>query len=575
VNNIKKAIIAFALIAVMILAVTIPVGLTSANTGDGTGTLSIYKGLGTKANYSSVTGGYSYESSLADKHSEYEHNLDALLDGKGNWFQYNDFDYESGETYTFDLVTGHNLKKVGEYTISYDPDSKEFTIVLYPNNLLVASGVKFSISNDYVLGAKNANDSKVKGNPANPIWTSSPGQQQFPSKDLKVNGNEYTFKAGWADVSKTIYVYMHLSLDGYEYTGSATSGDSFEFEIVNTATEKKYTMNVPMNGGDKLNLPAGTYTITELAEGWIPSFEVNGVAVIGTEITVEIKAGKVTNVKVVNEEDGIGEFAGSKFGMMLFMLDIEVLKTTKYDAMGSITTGGIRGAGDNNWFSWTQLPVAAIVNDGLVFVGDLINGDKLTKIGEFTVYADADGNLVIVLFSNDKKANINAATQIAFGNANKGKTNSDVSGSNSNNGSGLYYMAANSLGKVNNTIVISAADVAKVTDDKEFQYFFVHTGIGTQTTVNDVSVNYADVEFTVVVKDADGEIVDSFALKDGEFYMTDSLKAGMYTIEITGPNGWKLTYDGLVEVIGGEGSFVEVFAELALSFKVGPGNAAV
>jgi hypothetical protein len=31
----------------------------------------------------------------------------------------------------------------------------------------------------------------------------------------------------------------------------------------------------------------------------------------------------------------------------------------------------------------------------------------------------------------------------------------------------------------------------------------------------------------------------------------------------------------LVEVIGGEGSFVEVFAELALSFKVGPGNAAV
>jgi hydrogenase maturation factor len=382
------------------------------------------------------------------------------------------------------------------------------------------------------------------------------------------------------DVSETVYVYIHLTLGGYEYTGSASNGEEFTFEIENTVTGDVFTVDVPMNGGKKLTLPAGTYIISENAPGWIPIFEVNGVGIIGDTATVEIKAGKVTNVKVVNEEDETGDFNSVPSGSLTFTVDAEAWKNTAYNAMGSITTGGIRGAGgdkNNNWFNWTELPVAAILA-GDTFVGDLINGDKEVKVGEFTAYADADGNLVIVLFSNDGKVKINTDTQIAFGNKNAQKTNSDINGSNTNNGSGLYKISANSLGAVNNAIVIPAADIAKVTDDKATQYLFIHTGIGAQTTVHDISANYADVEFFVVVKDSDGIIVDflylmpdeCLALVSGESFTLGGLSPGIYTIEVTGPNGWKLTYDAVAEVFDKKDTPVDVLAELTLNFKVGP-----
>jgi len=266
-------------------------------TKNGDGSLIIGKEMGKKASYGSVTGGYASEAVPNAKgkydHSTYVHNLDTALKTKGNWFQFNDFNANNGVA-TFDLVTGDKLKKVGEYDIVSNGDGT-FTVTLRPNDALVASGAKISISNA-ITPAKNKNDfAKLKNVAQNPIWTSAPGQQQFA-----FSADSYTFSAPWVDLSKPIFVYIHLSLNGYEDTSGVGAGQTWTFEV--TGDDYYELVTVTTNGFKKLeNLAAGVYTIKELAPGWEASYSLNGAAFVTVnEFKVTVVDFKTQTVNVKN-----------------------------------------------------------------------------------------------------------------------------------------------------------------------------------------------------------------------------------------------------------------------------------
>jgi hypothetical protein len=269
---------------------------------DGDGTLIIGKQMGKKASYGSVTGGDTATAVPNAKgkydHASYVGNLDTSLGKKGNWFQYNTVaDITVGGT--FDLVTGDKLKKVGEYDIVLNADGS-FTITLRPNDALVASGAKFSISNEVVKKVKNKNDlAKHPLAAKNPIWTSAPGQQQFG-----FSGHSCTFNAAWVDVSKPVFVYIHLSLNGYEDTSVAGGEGSWDFLVTGPSFPNGTIVNVKTNGFQKLEkLKAGVYTIEELAPGWEASYSLNGgVFVTVNEFEVTVTDFNTQTVNVKNKE---------------------------------------------------------------------------------------------------------------------------------------------------------------------------------------------------------------------------------------------------------------------------------
>ncbi|MCL2476434.1 hypothetical protein [Candidatus Bathycorpusculum sp.] len=209
------------------------------------GSITLSYDVGTKVNIKdSITGGYSSENIVARE--KQAHNLDQKLGTKGNWFQFNEF--SNGIGGTFELINGNNLAKVGEYTIEYNPNTQEYTLTF--SDELIGSSAQLSISNTFILNAKNAND--IKKTPANvysipdpgnskktidyltPIWTSAPGQQQFSLG----NGHSFTFKAPWVDTNKPVYVYLHLG----GLTGYANTDKTPETIILNVYSDEACTI---------------------------------------------------------------------------------------------------------------------------------------------------------------------------------------------------------------------------------------------------------------------------------------------------------------------------------------------
>ena len=235
------------------------------------GELIITKNVGTYQNHKgSITGGYSTEGSLA--RDKQPHNLDVALGTSGNWFQYNQIQLSAAKnSWTFDLVQGDKLNKVGEYTISYNPATKKFTVTF--NDGMATSGVKLSISNAFEKNVKNKNSVKV----LNSIWTSAPGQQTF-----SFSGSKYEFGApAGLDVNKPMYVYLHLDgLSGYVFEGYKT-GD-LEY-LVTGPNDYKETVFVKLGLGSN-----GLTGTSEKLEGLAP----------GEYIVKEVNSGKTLKQEV-------------------------------------------------------------------------------------------------------------------------------------------------------------------------------------------------------------------------------------------------------------------------------------
>jgi len=559
-----------------------------------TGILIVGKDMGKKVSYGSVTGGYDEEAVPDAKgkydHSKYIHNLDTKLGKKGNWFQYNEF---TGTSATFDLVTGNNLKKVGEYDISYA--NGLWTVTIRGNDALVPSGSKISISNIFAPNIKNANDlKKFKDVAKNPIWTSSPGQQQFA-----FGGDTFTFAAPWIDMSKTIYVYIHMSLSGYEGTSGAPLGTAFDVLVTGPSFPAGTLISVPMNGSVKLTgLLPGTYKVQEIAPGWKATYY-SGSAVTTEYIEVGVQNAKTVTVNMKNEPvpdpkgwfavqkmveqhdgsfevgegyefeafeevdddtgilsgsigtattgaDGIAVFGPSKdiivgktyyiaevmspdqeyylyggsayveavaveegatfepvvfenyqiHAMMFFSMSFQAVEQIKVS--GGTVAGGdlesdriVQGA----WQRAKMIDVNAILA-GEDFTANLVVGFNLSKVGTYTITADGDGGLWVIL-NYYPGIRANTETMVAFGNANNDKTQSDISGSNSNNGSGLYK------GAVGGSIHILPADVIKL-NKGGLQYFYLHSGTAGGTAEVDVSYKYGGVDFYFEEEDGDG-----------------------------------------------------------------------
>ncbi|MCL1811651.1 MAG: hypothetical protein FWG41_05500 [Methanomassiliicoccaceae archaeon] len=264
------------------------------------GNLMIYKDLGKKASYGgSITGGYADEAVPDAKgkydHSKYPHNLAKKIGDNGNnWFQYNGaMDFTSQVSYTFDLVQGDKLNKVGEYTITYNGGSS-FTITF--NDQMAAQGAKFSISNN-MQAFKNKND---KGFDDTFIWTTSPGQQQFG-----FSGASYTFNAPWVKDLTKVNVYLHMDgLSGYENTYGAPAGTTFTVEVKGPSYPNGELFEVPMNGSLTLkDIKAGEYTVRETAGGWIATYYVNGGSAVTDSAKVNVEFEKTAKVRIVNEPD--------------------------------------------------------------------------------------------------------------------------------------------------------------------------------------------------------------------------------------------------------------------------------
>ncbi|MDR2866471.1 MAG: prealbumin-like fold domain-containing protein [Methanomassiliicoccaceae archaeon] len=292
----KKSLLAIAVAAVMLCAV-VPVSIAMASDSDPEfGSLTISKGLGDRKDYSgSITGGYEKEGAF--DRSKQEHNLAAKTGSGNSWFQFNDkINFDAEDSYTFDLVQGNNLKKVGEYTITYN-GGKSFTITF--NEQMAGIGAKLSISNT-IQGFKNDKD---KGFNGAYIWTTAPGQQH-----VGFSGYSYTFNAPWVEDLTNVKVYIHLDgLSGYVNTLGVPVGESFAFKVTNCADGTFQTVDVPANGSVTLNnLAPGKYVVRELENdyGLIAEFTVNGVKLDTSYALVDVVAGENTIVKAKNK---IGE----------------------------------------------------------------------------------------------------------------------------------------------------------------------------------------------------------------------------------------------------------------------------
>ena len=620
-------------------------------TKKGDGVLIIGKEMGKKASYGSVTGGYTNEAVPDAKgkydHSKYMHNLDTQLGTKGNWFQFNTIAKDSiGAGATFDLVTGDKLKKVGEYDIIQNADGT-FTITLRPNDALVASGAKFSISNLTEKGVKNKNDfAKLKTVAQNPIWTSAPGQQQFG-----FNGHSYTFSAPWVDPSKPIFVYIHLSLNGYEDTSGVGNGATWDFLVTGPTYPNGKVFTVPTNGLVKIDkLKAGEYTIQELAPGWEASYSLNGAAFVtvnefkvtvadfntqtvnvkNKQVLIEDK-GKIAIQKLIETHD-YGFIAGDGFRFAAFAIDddgnpvgdpigyatsdlngyayfepskgfvkgnlyyvVEIMTEEQelnyhfgiqgefvlVEAIGEfesfdtiqdfknnlnhggivlsmsyqvitqkkISSGTVTGWGETsfnanptdngNWFEAHSIDIDKIIA-GQAFTDYLICGNPKNGAdicGTFTVSAVFDAQDVFVglkvelnYYSGIKASDV---TMVVFGNVNQGTTNSGWG--SGNDGSGCYK------GSVGGSILIPAADIAKLAPSGGKQYLFVHSKTNGGTAQIDVTGNYPNETFWFTEDDLSRYIPSSFTFSmDGVDGYEFECEPGAYTLHcLTG--GWTYT----------------------------------
>ena len=618
-------------------------------TKTGDGVLIIGKEMGKKASYGSVTGGYSSEAVPNAKgkydHATYVHNLDTKLGTKGNWFQYNTWD--ASAVGTFDLVTGDKLKKVGEYDIVSNGDGT-FTVTLRPNDALVPSGAKISISNE-ITGAKNKNDfAKLKNVAANPIWTSAPGQQQFA-----FSGYTYTFSAPWVDLNKPVFVYIHLSLDGYEETAGAGIGAMFDVKVTGPSFPNGKVFQVPMNGFIKLdNLIPGLYTVEEIESAWEATYYVNGGKGTTEPVTVNVSSkgvtvnmtnkpreipdpkGKVLVLKSVQEHEGYFPGEGYEFGLFagvgpngegvgqigdtvitgadgiaVFGPSVNIVAGTtyyvfeilndgihKYGAQGSyipvvaVDENDVVDVGDIDVFvndlilgafsiymeyqlfqeykysysggtvtgqdrdnpgqiipGWNHFEAAYGVDVDKILAGEdyranLVVGNKADVVGYYVVSAtEGNGLKVELFFIGGAQVGDNTAVMMVFGNKNIKVSHNDVSSSNSNNGSGLYYK------KGTNVMYIPAEDVTKLNVSGVGQYLMIHTDISNQSGsyYEDISASYND-GFWFDEEDYDHCEVCSgfFLLCDGtlcDYKLFDNMLPGLYEVIPPTMAGWTFT----------------------------------
>jgi len=195
-------------------------------------------------------------------------------------------------SYTFDLVKGDKLTKVGEYTITLN-DDETFTITF--NDQMSAVGAKLSISNN-IQGFKNKND---KGFDPSYIWTTSPGQQQFG-----FGGSSYTFSAPWVTDLSKVNVYLHLDgLSGYENTYGVPVGATFDVRVMGPGCPSGTVVNVPVNGSVTIkNLIPGKYFVQEIQSGWKSTYSVNGGSFANVHsVTITINKNATTKVELKNE----------------------------------------------------------------------------------------------------------------------------------------------------------------------------------------------------------------------------------------------------------------------------------
>ena len=274
------------------------------------GNLVLGKDMGKKTSISgSITGGYASEAvptigkngKETWDHTTYAHSLVKKLgENSNNWFQYNGaMDFTAQNSYTFDLVQGDKLNKVGEYTITYNGGTN-FTITF--NDAMACIGAKMSISNN-IQFFKNKND---KGFNETYIWTTSPGQQQF-----SFGGDAFTFNAPWVTDLTKVNVYLHLDgLQGYENTYGLPAGTTFDVKVTGPSYPDGEIFQVPMNGTITLNgLITGEYVIMEVATGWKATYIVNGGSpVAAPSVNVTIVKDTTTTVKIKNEP---GQYTGA------------------------------------------------------------------------------------------------------------------------------------------------------------------------------------------------------------------------------------------------------------------------
>jgi hypothetical protein len=246
------------------------------------------------------------------------------------------------------------------------------------------------------------------------------------------------------------------------------------------------------------------------------------------------------------------ELAELALGSITVSKTVEAYEQYKYSS-NTVSGGDLASEKvvQGSWMRPRYIDVDAILA-GTPFEANLVAGFNLTKVGTYTISATEEGGLLVTLNYNFGVV-ANTATMVVFGNVKDGKSHSDVNGSNSNNGSGLY------MAGIGANIVIPAADVAALATGG-LQYFFLHSGIGSQTVTIDISDQYSDVEFDFVVLDANGDVVAEFSLKDGESQTVVDLTQGEYTVVET-TTGWTTTYsvtDGKVNVIADEDTAVTV-----------------
>ena len=179
--------------------------------------------------------------------------------GSGPWFQFNDL--VGPGPWTFDLVQGDKLTKVGEFKVTYA--NGKFTLEAFDSSgtcPLEFVGAKLSISNT-ILFAKNKND---KGFDVNNIWTTSPGQQLFSGSGKSFTVNQPNAVVN--DPNKPLYLYMHLEgIKGWinvgdtEFTATVTGPsypDGEDFPLTLTPGKTKITGSIFLD-----NLKQGEYTV--------------------------------------------------------------------------------------------------------------------------------------------------------------------------------------------------------------------------------------------------------------------------------------------------------------------------
>lgn len=297
-----------------------------------------------------------------------------------------------------------------------------------------------------------------------------------------------------------------------------------------------------------------------------PAFYIGGLAGM-SDYTTFIRCANHTDISGCNVEAADMSFFGGGE-------DPEEPQYYNYKA-GTVAGGDLMTdpVVQGSWQRAKYIDVASILA-GTPFTAGLVSGNKLTKVGDYTITATGNGSLLVELHYN---AGVipNTGTWVVFGNAYSGQT--QAGGPPTRPG---HYVNQTPAGSV----TIPAANVsAMLAATGGIQYFYLHSGIASSSGVieNDDSgwrffslgeIHWTTLEMGGIVGDAFSTLLDEVS-NTGDIRIADTLPEVSFAIDLKHECLQKAAMGGIAGVTSGDAQTVVRNAFNTGTLSLGPAPA--